>query len=98
MWLNLLILGVASLVVGIVIGWIAACPRRWDAHFCDEAAFHAEPADHAHDATDHPVPHKPCCAAHAAHTAHTASGAAPDRRRVPVRERVAALAHLTSRA
>ncbi|WP_157431854.1 hypothetical protein [Actinomadura hibisca] len=38
MWLNLFLLSVASLVVGFVLGWIVACPRRWDAHFADEPA------------------------------------------------------------
>lgn len=42
MWLNLIILSVASLVVGFVLGWIVACPRRWDAYFND----------------DHTVPHE----------------------------------------
>ncbi|MFC6886232.1 MULTISPECIES: hypothetical protein [Actinomadura] len=36
MWLNLLLLSAASLAVGFVLGWIAACPRRWDARFRDE--------------------------------------------------------------
>jgi hypothetical protein len=31
MWLNLLFLGVASLSVGFILGWIVARPRRWDA-------------------------------------------------------------------
>lgn len=32
MWLNLIILSVSSLVVGFILGWITACPRRWDAY------------------------------------------------------------------
>ncbi|MBW8481043.1 hypothetical protein [Actinomadura parmotrematis] len=38
MWLNLIILGAASLVVGFVLGWIVACPRRWDTRYLDEPA------------------------------------------------------------
>ncbi|WP_433324948.1 hypothetical protein [Spirillospora sp. CA-294931] len=38
MWLNLIIMSVASLVVGFVIGWIVACPRRWDGHFTEKPA------------------------------------------------------------
>ena len=30
MWLNVIIMGVASLAVGFVLGWVAARPRRWD--------------------------------------------------------------------
>ncbi|MQY02294.1 hypothetical protein [Actinomadura macrotermitis] len=36
MWLNLIILSAASLAVGFVLGWIAACPRRWDARFTED--------------------------------------------------------------
>jgi hypothetical protein len=45
MWLNLVMMGTASLAVGFVAGWITACPRRWDAHFCDEAERGRPPAD-----------------------------------------------------
>ncbi|GAA3233860.1 hypothetical protein GCM10010468_66660 [Actinocorallia longicatena] len=31
MWLNLLIVCMASLVTGFIIGWVFGCPRRWDA-------------------------------------------------------------------
>ncbi|MFI6521604.1 hypothetical protein ACIBF1_39055 [Spirillospora sp. NPDC050679] len=42
MWLNLFLLSLASLVVGFVLGWIVACPRRWDARFTDEPAARHE--------------------------------------------------------
>lgn len=32
MWLNVLILSFACLLVGFILGWIVACPRRWDAY------------------------------------------------------------------
>lgn len=38
MWLNLFISSVASLVVGFVLGWIVACPRRWDTHLSEPSA------------------------------------------------------------
>ncbi|MCP2338265.1 hypothetical protein [Actinomadura rupiterrae] len=60
MWLNLLMMGVASLAVGFVLGWIVACPRRWDAHYCDETApghdFRHAPAPRADQA---PAPATP---------------------------------------
>jgi hypothetical protein len=30
MWLNLIILSIASLSVGFIMGWVVACPRRWE--------------------------------------------------------------------
>jgi hypothetical protein len=30
MWLNVIILSLASLSVGIILGWIIARPRRWE--------------------------------------------------------------------
>ncbi|RFU37314.1 hypothetical protein DZF91_33475 [Actinomadura logoneensis] len=42
MWLNLLMMGTASLAVGFVVGWITACPRRWDAHFCARTPSHPD--------------------------------------------------------
>ncbi|GAA1594324.1 hypothetical protein GCM10009678_90570 [Actinomadura kijaniata] len=38
MWLNVVILAAASLVVGFVLGWVVACPRRWEARFADRPA------------------------------------------------------------
>ncbi|MCW2941931.1 MAG: hypothetical protein JWN00_4916 [Actinomycetia bacterium] len=38
MWLNVVILGFASLVFGFILGWIAARPRRWDWHAGGPAA------------------------------------------------------------
>lgn len=32
MWLNMIILSFACLLVGFILGWIVACPRRWDAY------------------------------------------------------------------
>jgi hypothetical protein len=32
MWLNIVLIALASLVTGIIIGWVFACPRRWDQH------------------------------------------------------------------
>jgi len=42
MWLNLIIMSAASLAVGFVLGWIVACPRRWDAHFAEPPAIPRE--------------------------------------------------------
>jgi hypothetical protein len=44
MWLNLIILSFACLFVGFILGWIAACPRRWQAYLGDERLGH-----NAHD-------------------------------------------------
>ncbi|MFC5186243.1 hypothetical protein [Actinomadura harenae] len=52
MWLNLFMLGAASLAVGFVLGWIVACPRRWDAHFHDEAAHGPDAARAVPEARD----------------------------------------------
>jgi hypothetical protein len=30
MWLNVIIMGCASLAVGFILGWVTARPRRWD--------------------------------------------------------------------
>jgi hypothetical protein len=30
MWLNVMILGFASLTVGFLLGWVFALPKRWD--------------------------------------------------------------------
>lgn len=30
MWLNMLILSIASIAVGFILGWIVALPKRWD--------------------------------------------------------------------
>jgi len=30
MWLNVMILGFASLSLGFVLGWVVARPKRWD--------------------------------------------------------------------
>ncbi|MEU5879666.1 hypothetical protein [Spirillospora sp. NPDC047279] len=35
-------MSVASLVVGFVVGWIVACPRRWDARFSEPPALPRE--------------------------------------------------------
>lgn len=48
MWLNLLIMSSASLAVGFVIGWIVACPRRWD-------RFGSGPAGASHSAEAAPA-------------------------------------------
>lgn len=30
MWLNLLIVCAASLITGFIVGYVFACPKRWD--------------------------------------------------------------------
>ncbi|WP_157429527.1 hypothetical protein [Actinomadura oligospora] len=74
--------GVASLSVGFVIGWIVACPRRWDAHFCDGTA-------HGHD-----VHHVVRPAAGDPDAGDVTGRAA----RGPIRARLAQLLRLTGRA
>ena len=41
MWLNVIILSLASLSVGIILGWIIARPRRWE-YLSDEPAARAD--------------------------------------------------------
>jgi hypothetical protein len=45
MWLNFVILIIASLCVGFILGWIVARPRRW-------GAFGTPGAADGEDATD----------------------------------------------
>jgi hypothetical protein len=37
MWLNVFIMGFASLFVGFILGWIMGRPRRWDRYVWDAA-------------------------------------------------------------
>jgi hypothetical protein len=37
MWLNFIIMIVASLCVGFILGWIVARPRRWGAFVVDDS-------------------------------------------------------------
>jgi hypothetical protein len=37
MWLNVLIMGFASLFVGFILGWVIGRPRRWDRYISDNA-------------------------------------------------------------
>ncbi|MCW2913652.1 MAG: hypothetical protein JWN52_1720 [Actinomycetia bacterium] len=46
MWLNVFIMGFASLFVGFVLGWVMARPRRWDRYVSDNAeSFPARPEE-----------------------------------------------------
>ena len=37
MWLNILFMGFACLLVGFLVGWVVARPRRWDSYAWDQA-------------------------------------------------------------
>jgi hypothetical protein len=46
MWLNVFIMGFASLFVGFILGWVMGRPRRWDHYVSSEAArIPARPED-----------------------------------------------------
>ncbi|MEV5575180.1 hypothetical protein AB0L06_34515 [Spirillospora sp. NPDC052269] len=105
----MLMTGVASLSMGFVLGWIVASPRRLDAHFCGDPAHGHEV--HGHDArcieghgpdacrTVRPAAADPDAVdAVDAASAMDAGDVARRTARTRIRERVAALLHLTSRA
>ncbi|MCW2889144.1 MAG: hypothetical protein QOE54_3047 [Streptosporangiaceae bacterium] len=44
MWLNVFIMGFASLSVGFILGWVMGRPRRWDRYVWNEAPTVPGPA------------------------------------------------------
>jgi hypothetical protein len=44
MWLNFIIMIVASLSVGFILGWIVGRPRRWGVFVADDSDSPEDPA------------------------------------------------------
>jgi hypothetical protein len=44
MWLNFIVIVIASLCVGFILGWIVARPRRWGTFVVDNSDSPEDPA------------------------------------------------------